>query len=141
MDAHVVTDLIQTAAAAAASVRLIKLNLGKQFPALLTFLVFLALINLGLGLMDDRSAIYFWTYLAADPLTCVFGILVVRELFAHTFKEYPGLRSASRWVTYAGIALSLAIGLLVTGFFWQGTTLGREHSHLYYFEVSDRAAM
>ena len=141
MDAYVITDLIQASTAAVASVRLSKLGLGKLFPALLAFLVSLALMNLGLGLMDDRSGIYFWTYLALEPLNCIIGVFVVRELFAHTFRDYPGLRSASRWVMYGGIALSLAISLLVTGFFWQGTTLGREHSHLFYFEVSDRAVM
>ena len=141
MDAHVVTDLIQTAAAAAASVRLIKLNLAKQFPALLTFLVFLALMNFGLGLMNDGSFVYFWTYFAVETLKCVFGVLAVRELFALTFRDYPGLQSASRWVMYGGIALSLAISLFVTGFVWQGTATGREHSHLFYVEVSVRAVM
>jgi len=141
MDAYVITDLIQASTAAVASVRLSKLSLGKQFPALLTFLVFLAGINVGLGLMNDRSAAYFWTYLAVEPLKCAFGILAVRELFALTFKDYPGLRTATRWVMYAGIALSLAISLFVTDFFWQGAAAGRQHSHMFYVEVAVRAVM
>jgi hypothetical protein len=141
MDAHVVTNFVQACAAAVASARLINLKLGKQFPVLLTFLVFLAGINLGLGLMNDGSVLYFWSYLAVEPLKCVLSIAAVSELFSLTFEHYPGIRSVSRWVMCIGIALSLAISLLITDFFWEGALAGRSHSHVFYFETAVRAVV
>ncbi|MDP9054275.1 MAG: hypothetical protein M3N93_08235 [Acidobacteriota bacterium] len=141
MDAHVVMELMQATAAAVASARLMSLKPGNQFPAILAFLMFLAGTDLGLGLMDESSALYFWSYFAVEPLKCVFDFLAVRELFALTFRAYLGLKSVSRWVMYGVTALSLIVSLLVTGFFWRGAAAGREHSHLFYLEVSVRTVM
>jgi hypothetical protein len=141
MEPYVATDLIQTVAASAAAVRLMRLNLGKHFPALLAYLLFLAGINLALGLMSDTSMLYFWSYLVIQPLKCIFSVIAVRELFALTFERYPGIRSVSRWVMYTGVGLSLAISLMITGFFWQGAAAGRAHSHLFYFEISVRSVV
>ncbi|HWF11141.1 MAG TPA: hypothetical protein VG297_21880 [Bryobacteraceae bacterium] len=127
--------------AVAAVARLIYLNLARQFPVLLTFLVFLAAIDIGFGLEDQRSALYFWSYIVLEPLECIFGIIAVRELLALTFSDYPGIRTVGRWSMYAGIALSLTLSLLATGFFWSGGALGRAHSHLYYLEISKRAVV
>ena len=139
MDLHDAPDLIQAAAAGAAATRLIYLKLAKQFPALLAYLVFQAGINLGFGLLNDTSPPYFWSYIALEPLGCVLSVIAVRELFALTFDDYPGIRTVGRWVMYAGVAIALTASLLLTGFFWSGAALGRAHSRLFYLEVSQRS--
>lgn len=139
MDLHDAPDLIQAAAAGAAATRLIYLKLAKQFPALLAYLVFQAAINLGFGLLNDTAAPYFWSYIALEPLECVFSIFAVRELFSLAFYDYPGIRTVGRWVMYAGVALALTASLLLTRFFWSGAALGRAHSRLFYLEVSQRS--
>jgi len=139
MDANSTTDLIQAVAALTAVSRLICLNLSKRFPSLLAYLVFLAAINFGFGLLSVTSAAYFWSYIVVEPLKCTFSILAVRELFALTFHDYPGIRSLSRWVMYAGVALALGISLFLTSFFWSGAASGRAHSHIFYLDATQRS--
>jgi hypothetical protein len=139
MDPSAATELILASAAAAAAIRLICLNLAGDFPALLAYLAFVAVMNLGYGLLNQASAVYFWTYLVLEPLECAFSIVAVREVLALAFSDYPGIRTVGRWVMYGGVTLSLGISLLLTGFFWSGTASGRAHSRLFYFEVSQRS--
>jgi hypothetical protein len=139
MDAHVTTHLIQAAAAATAATRLSLLNSGQRFSATLAYLVFLAVANLGYGLLDQASAIYFWSYLALAPLKWIFSVLAVREVLTLTFDNYPGIRTGGRWALYTGVTFALSVSLLMTGFFWRGAASGRAHSHLFYFEVSERS--
>jgi hypothetical protein len=125
--------------AAAAVVRCVLLGLARKFPALSAYLLFVAVISLAYGLLNPRSLVYFWTYVVAEPLKCVFSIFAVREIFALTFVNYPGIRTVGRWGMYAGVSLALAVSLLLTGFFWDGAARGRAHSRLFYFEVSQRS--
>jgi hypothetical protein len=139
MDARSSAELSQTVAATVAVARLVYLNLAKQFPAIVAYLIFLAGINLNFGLLDPVSNLYFWTYIVLEPFKCVLSILAVRELLALVFVNYPGIRTAGRWSMYAGIAVASGISLAATGFFWSGTATGRAHSHVYYFEVAQRS--
>jgi hypothetical protein len=133
------TELLQAAGAAAAVARLIYFNLSPRFPALLGYLIFLAVIDLVFGLQKQTSGPYFWSYLILEPLKCVFSVLAVREILSLAFDDYPGIRTVGRWVMYAGVALALGISLLLTGFFWASAAVGRAHSRLFYFEVSQRS--
>jgi hypothetical protein len=140
MDPNGAAEIAQTTAAIAAVSRLIYLNLARQFPALLAYLAFLAAIDLGFGIQDDRSRGYFWTYIAVEPVVCTLGILAVRELLAVTFSKYPGIRTFGRWTMYAAIVVSFAISLSVTGHFWRRGAAGRANSpYIYYVEISKRS--
>jgi hypothetical protein len=143
MDPIAATELSVAATAAAAVTRLTYLNLARRFPALVAYLVFLAVESVAYGLLSPTSAAYFWGYIVLQPLEYVFSILAVRELFALVFDDYPGIRSVGRWVTYAGVGLALSISLLLTGLFWNGGTRGRSihFIHLFYFEVSQRSTV
>jgi len=140
MDPRAAVELLQTAAAAATVTRLIWLNLVRQFPALVAYLVFLAVIDLDFGLLDPRSLFYFWTYVVLEVLKWIFSLFAIRELFALTFHRYPGIRTVGRWAMYSGVALALGISLLATRFFWNGGVRGRSH-RLFYFEVSQRSVV
>src|ERR1700685_3647325 len=118
MDSRGAIQLLETASAAAAVSRLICLNLASQFPALFAYLIFLAVINLGLGVLDRSSKLYFWSYVVLEALKWVFSVFAMRELFALTFDSYPGIRTGGRWAMYTGLALALGISLLVTRLFW-----------------------
>jgi hypothetical protein len=139
MDAHATRELIQATAATAAIARLAHLHLAKRFPAILVYLVFVAGTHLGFGLLKTGSVLYFWSYVAVQPLKCVLSIIAVRELFDLIFTNYPGIRTVGRWVMYVGVALALSVSLFLTGFFWSGGARGRAHSHVYYFEISQRS--
>lgn len=140
MDPRAAVELLQTAAAAATVTRLVYLNLAKQFPALASYLVFLAAIDMDFGLLDPRTVFYFWTYIVLEFLKWIFSILAIRELFALTFHSYPGIRTVGRWAMYSGVGLALGISLLVTRFFWGGGARGHSAA-LFYFEVSQRSVV
>jgi hypothetical protein len=140
MDPHAATDFLQTAAAVAAVTRLSYLNLLRQFPSLVAYLVLLAVINLAFGLLNPVSAVYFWSYIFLEPIKWIFSIFAVRELFALTFHSYPGIRTVGRWATYAGVIFALVVSLLATLFFWNGGPHGRSTT-LFYFEVSQRSVV
>jgi hypothetical protein len=140
MDPRAVVELLQTAAAAATVTRLIYLNLARQFPALVAYLVFLAAVDMDLGLLSPVSGFYFWNYVVLECLKWVFSIFAIRELFALTFHRYPGIRTVGRWAMYSGVVLALGISLLVTRFFWSGGVRGRSVT-LFYFEVSQRSVV
>ena len=134
MGSQAVADLIQSAAAAVAAARLVQLRLAGHFPALLIYLILVTLLNSTLGLQNDTSIEYFYSYIAFETLKCVAGIMAVRELFALVFDRYPGIRTAGRWAMYAGVTVAVGISLLVT--VWTGGAQGR--SKLFYFEVVQR---
>ena len=140
MDARGAIELIYTAAALAVVARLVYLNLAKQFPALVAYLAFLAVINLDLGLLDSASALYFWSYFVFEILKWIFSVFAIRELFALTFHRYPGIRTIGRWAMYAGVVLALVISLLAVRLFWGGGAGGRS-ADLFYFEVSQRSVV
>lgn len=140
MDPHATRELIQAAAAAAAAARLLYLNLANRFPALITYLMFLAAMDVGLGLQDRASAGYFFSYVALESGKYILIIIAVRELFALTFDNYPGIRTAGRWAMYAGIVLALVISLVAARYFWGGGP-GRRSADLFYFEVSQRSVV
>jgi len=138
MDPQASSDLIQAAVGTVAVARLIHLNLAKRFPALLAYLIFLAAINVVYGLLNQASKGYYFSYVVLEPVECIFSIFAVRELFALTFDDYPGIRTVGRWVMYGGVALALGLSLLFTGFFWTSRTMVRGDARLYYVEVSKR---
>ncbi len=139
MEINAATELFLTASAAAAVVRLWFLDLAIQFPILVSYLILMAGIDFGFGLLDQRSALYFWCYIVLEPVKCLLGVFAVRELFSLVFYDYPGIRQIGRWAMYAGVFLAVSVSLLLTGFFWEGAASGRAHSHLFYFELSQRS--
>lgn len=131
---RVFAELIQATGAAVVAVQLIRLMLVKRFPALFGYLLLLVSMDLAFSGLDDRSNIYFYSYVLLEPLKSLLSILAVRELFALTFEKYPGIRTAGRWAMYAGLFLAVSISLAVSP--WTGGTHG---SHvLFYFEVAQR---
>jgi len=137
MDPHVTAELVQATGAVAAAARLISAGLRKRFPALLAYLVFLALINLVLGLENAQSLLYFYSWVILEPLKCVFSVIAVRELFALTFDHYPGIRTAGRWAMYAGVVFAASISIAAT--IWAGGVHGR--SKIFYFEAFQRSVI
>lgn len=134
MDLRRVTDFTQAAGAAVAAARLLQLRLSKQSPAILTYLLFLAALNVVLGIENNASSAYFYSYIVLEPLKCVLSVIAVREMFWLIFRHYPGIRTAGRRAIYTGVALALFISLTAT--VWSGGAQGR--SKLFYFELGQR---
>lgn len=138
MDPRQITAIMQSAAAATTAGRLIWLGLAGRFRALLTYLVFLAVASLGLGLAPPASHAYFWMYVFDVPLYCLCSILAVRELLALVFDDYPGIRTGGRWAMYSGLAVATAGSLLIAGGFRHSTT-GHFSRNLLRVEIAQRS--
>ena len=100
--------LISEAAAATFVIaRLLHFRMCSRFPAFISYLVVIALRAAALSVLIGSSAAYLWIYMLATPLICCAAALSVREMFALTFHDYPGLRTAGRWALYSAVTLSL----------------------------------
>ena len=133
-------EFFEAAAASVVVARLLLLGLAKRQPALLTFLVSTTLVFLALGSFAQTSAAYFWTYMVSLVINWLVSLYVVREMFALALVDYPGIRTAGRWAMYVATAVSIAVSLAVTTFFWNGGARG--HSNvLYYMEVINRSVV
>jgi hypothetical protein len=139
MNLGAVTELVQAIAATAAVARLLYLDLGKRFPALVAYLIFIAVSYFCYGIFNPRSKAYFWIYISFIPLECIFSIFAVRELLMLTFDNYPGIRTIGRWTMYAGLGVSVALSLVLTRALWAVGANGRQKWGLFYFEVAQRS--
>ncbi len=137
MELRTAIEFIEASGALAASTRLLWLGSAGRFPALFSYLVFLAVLNIDLGLLAYESNAYFYNYFFLEILKCVLSLFAVRELVPLIFEDYPGIRTVGRWVIYGALAVCLGISLLVTGFFWNGGPRGR--SKVFYLEISQRS--
>ncbi len=115
------------------------LGLARQFPALLGYFLFVAVLESAWAVMEQSSRIYFWTYVLIEPLEYIFSILVVRELLTLMFDNYPGIRTVGRWAMYTGIVLSAGTSLALTKFFWSTGAKGRHKWGLFYLESTQRS--
>jgi hypothetical protein len=139
MNPHVVTGLLESAAATAAVWRLIQLELTTEAPAFTGYLTLQALFCFVFAVLDWNSALYFWTYIGFIPLECLLSILAVRELFALVFKNYLGIRTVGRWSMYAAVASAAAVSVILTKLLWEAGAQGRSHSHMFYWQVTQRS--
>jgi hypothetical protein len=139
MDPISVANPLESAAAAIAVARLIYLKLGRQFPALVAWLSVLSASDFAYSLLSPQSALYFWIYVAEQPVLAVFGVLAVRELLAVVFRDYPGIRSVGRWGVYAGVAVASSASMAAS------IAFAHDHSHgslhLFYLEVFQRSVV
>jgi hypothetical protein len=139
MNPHVVTELLQSAAATVAVGRLIQVGPTSRVKAVIAYLAFIAVSGIVYGLLSPRSAPYFWFYIVAGPCESVLSILAVRELLALVFDAYPGIETAGRWAMYTGVAIATVASLALAAIFWRGGAAGHPLSHLIYFQVWQRS--
>lgn len=130
-------EYVQAAAAGTAAVRLYRLGLAGRQPGLAVFLVFTCLSLSILASIDPLSPFYFFAFLACTGITLAVSIVGVRDIFALTFDQYPGIRTAGRRVMYGATTVAALIALAVTAFFNRGEM--HSASHLYFIEILDRS--
>jgi hypothetical protein len=96
------------------SINLWRTGLHKRYKALVAYLLFSVIYSLG--------ALFFWqnynsrAYRAyweiCQPLTWLFSIWVVLELYSLILERHKGLATLGRWVQYAGFATSVLVSFL-----------------------------
>jgi len=63
-------------------------------------------------LLDYRSQPYFWLWLITEPISLVFYVLMVAELYRLILERYRGLATIGRWAMYGATAVSVLISVL-----------------------------
>ena len=93
-------------------VKLLILRLHLKYKWFFSYLVIRLARALVLACLPMRQNAYGWTYVATEPVIWVLYVLVVLELYALVLKDYPGIRSLSRWVLIFGLAASTVLSML-----------------------------
>jgi hypothetical protein len=137
MELRTAIEFIEAAGAVVATTRLLGVGSAGRFPALFSYLVFLAVLNIDLGLLAYESNAYFYNYFFLEILKCALSVVAVRELVSLIFEDYPGIGTVGRWVICAAVPVCLGVSVLVAFFFWNGGPRGR--STVFYLEISQRS--
>ena len=122
----------QAAAAAFAAARLLHFRLRHRFPLLFSYLIISAALYAVFSTLSIKSNAYYWTYIAAQPISWCAAALAVREMFALIFRNYPGLQTVGRWTFYAALTLSVALSVVLVQTLTAG---GARNSNLLRYEL------
>jgi hypothetical protein len=96
-------------------VKLWQTGLYKRYKALTAFLIFLSIYCFGILDFNNNylSPTYKLYFEIMQPLTWLFSILVVLELYTLILERHKGLATFGRWIQYAGLTVSTLLSLLV----------------------------
>ncbi len=81
-------------------------GLVKIYPAFFAYLISQSILVVSSDIVGPRSGLYAWIYIIGYPLTWVVYCLVVKELYAHIFANYPGIAMFGKWSIYAAVVLA-----------------------------------
>ena len=97
-----------------ASIKLWRKGLALRYRGLLGFLLVIALDSTLILLLfkDFSSASYRLYWEIFQPLTWIFSVWVVLELYSLILERHKGLATLGRWAQYAGFALSSVVSVL-----------------------------
>jgi hypothetical protein len=102
---------------------MIRRKLTREFPMFLSYTIFQIVQEGGLFVLDHSSSIsgsqywnIYWTGLA---ISIALRFLVIREIFCHVFRPYPGLEELSkilfRWATVILLLVGVAVATYAPG--------------------------
>jgi hypothetical protein len=118
-------------------VKLWQTGLYKRYKSLTAFLIFLSIYCFGILFFQKNYSS--WTYKLyfeiMQPLTWLFSILVVLELYTLILERHKGLATFGRWIQYAGLTVSTLLSVLVM---LPRIKAGPQHGNevvLYYYTV------
>lgn len=104
--------IVISAASGLNAVRLYDSRLYLRYPALFSFMVFLAIYAPAPVIMDTHGKMYFWTWIGSQPVLWLLEILLVRELCRVFLEKFQGLVTLGRWMMYGAVALASFLSLL-----------------------------
>jgi hypothetical protein len=129
--------VISLLAAALTVIRLWQTKLYRKYPVFFCFFIFLT-PNLAWPLVFGvNSSIYFYFWLTLSPVSWLFHIAMVAELYGLILKKYRGLYTLGRWAMY--VSTVIAIGLSILSLIPKFTPAMPQRSrHIGYFYAIDR---
>jgi hypothetical protein len=93
--------------------RLVYSGLWREYRWFVFYLSVSTLRDVILAALPLRRSVYGRVWAVSEPLMWMGGILVVLELYRHTFMGFPGIERTGRWFLIGSAALSMAASAAV----------------------------
>lgn len=93
--------------------RLFGTGLWRRYRIFTAFFVFLAADYIWPTLISQESDLYFYFWVFTEPITRIFCIFGVLELYRLMLERYKGLYSLGRWAMYVASILSVIVSVLM----------------------------
>lgn len=94
-----------------AGLRLWRTGLYRRYRALLGFLL-VTIVYQALVLLLSSTDSYRTFWVVAQPLTWLFSVWIVLELYSLILERYKGLSTLGRWIQYVGFTFSTIVSVL-----------------------------
>ncbi len=101
-----VLDILSATLAGLVAARFLQLGLYRRFPYFFVYCVFCALRSFSLLPLARASNTYFWIWIWTQPLTWVFYVQIVREIYMAATADYPGIQRLGQKVMWGGLAVA-----------------------------------
>lgn len=111
-----ILNIVIVVGTAALSARLYWYGLNRRYRAFFLYLIFYTLQTAFMMTLDIHGGLYQKVYVITEPVTWVFYVLVVVELYSLVLADYQGLYTFGRWALMIAVVLALtasAISLLL----------------------------
>jgi hypothetical protein len=93
-------------------IKLLRTGLYHRYPVFTWYFVFWIAYSGWAILLDTRSQLYLKLFVLTTPITWVFYVLVLRELFSLILARHRGIYTLGRWAMYVACAVSILISIL-----------------------------
>ena len=87
-------------------------GLHRQYRLFFLYFLFRIPNSIWPSLLHNTSDLYFYLWVATEPLTWILQISVVLELYRLVLSRHRGLYTMGRWAMYTGLFLSVTISML-----------------------------
>jgi len=94
------------------AVKLFRTGLCRRYRIFFCYFIFRVLNGIWPLALNIRSPAYLHVWIITEPLTWMFYVGVVLELYKLILERHPGLYTLGRWALYLGMALSVGVSVL-----------------------------
>jgi hypothetical protein len=107
-----ILQVISLLAAAVLVARLLTTGLWRHYPIFFWYFVFRIPNSVWPLFIQNATKKYEHVYIATEPITWIFHVLVVVELYRLVLQRYRGIYSLLRWAMYGSLAVAITISVL-----------------------------
>jgi hypothetical protein len=111
-DAALTLQLVYLVGASLTVAKLVKTGLYRQYRVFTCYIGFSVFLSLLPMLLDTGSQFYLKVFVCTTPITWVFYVLVVRELFRLILARHKGIYTLGRWAMYVISAICVVVSFV-----------------------------
>jgi len=90
-------------------VKLFSSGLRRRYRFFFAYLVFALPVLVWSCLADQTSQHYLWVFLYLEPVSALFSILIVLELYRLVFEDYKGLYTVAKWAMLLAVMIATVV--------------------------------